>query len=211
MGFDGPPRHTGKVPPESCAAPATFMGFSAPTATSARRSTYPGIPTPVRSAFRVSHPLDGLLPSRLPATRTGATHGVHPAELFPSAEPYASRRLCPLAVSGIAYSCSENQKFTMPRDSRALLPAEIRTPPGRSRTRADTLLGFLPPLQSVPFVPGNQLPGPFPHALCPPDLREVRWPALQGVDEHSGRPPLAGRPTLLRFTTRTVLGLSRRQ
>jgi hypothetical protein len=35
MGFDGPPRHTGKVPPESCAAPTTFMGFFAPTATSA--------------------------------------------------------------------------------------------------------------------------------------------------------------------------------
>jgi hypothetical protein len=80
----------------------------------------------------------------------------------------------------------------------------------RSRHRADALLGFLPPLQSVPFVPGNQLPGPFPHALCPPDLREARRPALQGVNEHSGRPPLAGRPTLLRFTTRTVLSLSRR-
>jgi hypothetical protein len=45
MGFDGPPRHTGKVPSESCAAPTTFMGFSAPTATSARRSTHPGFHT----------------------------------------------------------------------------------------------------------------------------------------------------------------------
>jgi hypothetical protein len=170
----------------------------------------PGLPNPVRSAFRVFHPLDGLRPSRLPVTRTGATHGVHPAELFPSAEQYASRRHCPLAVSGIAYSCSENQKFTMPRGSRALLPAEIRTRPGRSQLRADTLLGFLPPLQSVPFVPWDQLPDPFPHALCPPDLREVRRPALQGVNEHLGRTSLAGRPTLLRFTTRTVLGLSRR-
>ena len=87
----------------------------------------PGIPTPVRSAFRVSHPLDGLLPPSLPASRTGATHGVHPSELFPLAEPYVLRRLCPLAVPGIAYSCSENQKFTMPRSFRALLPAEIRT------------------------------------------------------------------------------------
>jgi len=87
----------------------------------------PGLPTPVRSAFRVSHPPDGFLPLGLPATRTGATHGVHPSELFPSAEPYVLRRLGPLAVPGIAYSCSENQKFTMPRGSRALLPAEIRT------------------------------------------------------------------------------------
>jgi hypothetical protein len=87
----------------------------------------PGVPLPVRSAFRVSHPLDGLLPPSFPATRTGAAHGVHPSELFPPTEPYALRRLCPLVVSGIAYSCSENQKFTMPRDSRALLPARIRT------------------------------------------------------------------------------------
>ena len=86
-----------------------------------------GFPTPVRSAFRVSHPPGGFLPPSLPASRTGATHGVHPSELYPSAEPYALQRLCPLVVSGIAYSCSENQKFTMPRDSRALLPAEIRT------------------------------------------------------------------------------------
>ena len=86
-----------------------------------------GLPTPVRSAFRVFHPLDGFLPPSLPASRTGATHGVHPSELYPSAEPYALQRLCPLVVSGIAYSCSENQKFTMPRDFRALLPAVIRT------------------------------------------------------------------------------------
>jgi hypothetical protein len=87
----------------------------------------PGLPTPVRSACRVSHPLDGLLPSRCPATRTGAAHEVHPTEPFPSAEPHVFRRRCPPAVSGIACSCSEDQEFTMPRSSRALLPAEIRT------------------------------------------------------------------------------------
>jgi hypothetical protein len=57
-----PPGRTDKSPPESCAAPATLMRFGAPTAASARRSTWPGDPTPVRSAFRVSHPLDGFLP-----------------------------------------------------------------------------------------------------------------------------------------------------
>ena len=61
-----PPGHTGKSPPESCAAPATLMRFAAPTATSARRSTSPGVPDPVRSVFRVSHPLDGFLP-RMPS------------------------------------------------------------------------------------------------------------------------------------------------
>ena len=127
MGFDGPPRHTSKVPSESCAAPTTFMGFSRPYSDISVKIHEPGLPHPVWSVFRVFRPLDGLLPSRLPTSRIGATHGVHPAELFPSAEPYASRRRCPLAVSGIAYSCSENQKFTMPRDFRALLTAEIRT------------------------------------------------------------------------------------
>jgi hypothetical protein len=163
----------------------------------------PGLPTPVRSAYRVSHPLDGFLPPSFPATRTGATHGVHPSELFPSTEPYALRRLCPLAVSGIAYSCSENQKFTMPRGSRALLPAKIRT---RHRPKPESgrcSPGIQSPLQSVPFVPRARLPGPFPRALFPLDLREVERPALQGLDEHSGRTPLTGWPTLLRFFTRT--------
>jgi hypothetical protein len=208
IGLDGPPGHTGKVPPESCAAPATFLGFLAPTATSARRSTQPGIPTPIRSASRVSHPHDGFLPPSLPATRTGATHGVHPPELFPPAEPYTLRRQCPPAVPGIAYSCSENQKFTMPRSSRALLPARIRTPAGRSRPEADALMGFSSPLQSVPIPPGGRLPGPFPHALCPTDLREAGSSVLQGVDERSGRTPLAGRPTLLRFSTRYLSSVS---
>jgi hypothetical protein len=72
----------------------------------------------------------------------------------------------------------------------------------RSRRRADTLLGFHAPLQSVPVLPRTRLPGPFPRALSPIDLREVGWPALQGLDEQEGRTPLAGRPTLLRFITR---------
>jgi len=170
MGFDGPPRHTGKVPPESCAAPAAFMGFSAPTATSARRSTYLGIPAPIRSAFRVSHPLDGLLPSRLPTSRIGATHGVRPAELFPSTEPCASRRLCPLAVSGIAYSCSENQKFTMPRSFRALLPAEIRTHNRPKPAPSRCSPGFFRLSRAFPPCRGTSFPAPslvrFVHPTC---------------------------------------------
>jgi hypothetical protein len=144
-----------------------------------------------------------LLPPGFPATRTGATHGVHPSELFPSAEPYALRRQCPLAVSGIADSCSENQKFTMPRGSRALIPAEIRTRRRPKPPSGRCSLGVQSPLQSVPLVPRTRLPGPSPPALSPTDLEEAHGPALQGIDEHSGRTPLAGRPTLLRFFTRT--------
>ena len=119
-------------PCRSPKTPATFMGFVRLYSDMGVKVHGPGFPHPVRSACRVSHPLDGLLPSRFPATRTGATHEVHPTERFPSAEPHAFRRRCPLAVSGIACSCSEDQEFTMPRSSRALLPAEIRFSGSRS-------------------------------------------------------------------------------
>ena len=89
VGLDGPPRHTDNTLPESCAAPTTLMGFCAPTTTWARRSTQPGLPTPVRSAFRVSHPPDGFLPPDFPTSGVGAVRGVHPPEPFPPAEPYA--------------------------------------------------------------------------------------------------------------------------
>jgi hypothetical protein len=160
MALGSPSRYTEEPPPESCAAPATLMGFCAPTATSARRSTIPGIPTPVRSAFRVSHPLDGLLPSSLPTSRVGTTHGVHPTESYPLAEPFAFRRHCPPAVSGNASSCSEDQEVTLPRSSRALLPARIRTRPGRSRT-GPILSWAFGPLQSVsPINRGDGFPTP---------------------------------------------------
>jgi hypothetical protein len=81
------------------------------------------------------------LPS-LPVPGTGAARGVHPAERFPSVEPYAFRRPCPHAVSGIACSCSEDQEITMPRSSRALLPTEVRTRCGPRSAKADALMGF---------------------------------------------------------------------
>jgi hypothetical protein len=51
---------------------------------------------PVRSAFRVSHPPDGLLP--LPSSDPGGSEplvGFDPSEPFPLAEPYAFRRQIP--------------------------------------------------------------------------------------------------------------------
>ena len=119
-------------PRRSPKTPTTFMGFVRLYSDMGVKVNGPGLPTPVRSACRVSHPLDGLLPSRFPATRTGATHEVHPTERYPSAEPHVFRRRCPLVVSGIACSCSEDQEITMPRNFRALLPAEIRTWDSRS-------------------------------------------------------------------------------
>ena len=161
-----------------------------------------GFQPPVRSVSRVSHPLDGLLPPSLPITRIGAAPGVHPSELSPRAKLCASRRRCPHAVSDITSFCSEDQEVKMPRGSRALFPARIRTPSGQSPEEADTLLGFKP-LQSFPAPPWRRLPAPFPHVLPVPPLRETEHPALQGLAERIGRLALAGQPTLLRFTTRT--------
>jgi hypothetical protein len=61
----------------------------------------PGLPHPVRSAFRVSHPPDGLLLYRLPGlVSCRSAHGVpSPSELFPRPEPWRlSTPHCPLAV-----------------------------------------------------------------------------------------------------------------
>jgi hypothetical protein len=83
IGLGPPPGHTCKSPPESCAAPATLMRFAAPTATSARRSTSPGIPNPVRSASRVSRPLDGFLPHALSGLEDRCRSWGSPFRVFP--------------------------------------------------------------------------------------------------------------------------------
>jgi hypothetical protein len=142
-------------------------------------------------------------PPRLPAHGTGAAHGVHPAERFPSVEPYAFRRPCPLAVFGIAYSCSEDQKFTMPRSSRALLPTEVRTCRGPRPEQADALMGVLRLSRAVPTRHGPSFPGPSllrfirPTSRRPSDRRFKAWCARGQTG------PSRDLPALLRFSTRT--------
>jgi hypothetical protein len=198
-------------PPAGTAAPAASMGLDLPpgcdrtdsAGTSTRlqqpswgltplqrsrrgRSTGPGIPTPSRSAFRVRTLLTVSSPPRSPVPGTGAAHGVHPAEPFPSAEPYAFRRPYPLAVPGIACSCSEDQEFTMPRSSRALLPTEVRTRLGPRPARADALMGiFASPERS----PRTADPASRAHPSCASSTRsqETGRPALQGLGRHAGR------------------------
>ena len=142
VGLAGPSGHSYDAPPESCAAPATLMGFCAPTTTSTRRSTRSGFPTPVCSAFRVSHPLDGLLPPCLPITRIGAARGVHPPERFPPAEPYAfgARALMLFMTSrSLALRTRRSRCPAAPRlcSLRRSVPAC-----GPESTRADALMGF---------------------------------------------------------------------
>jgi hypothetical protein len=89
------------------------------------------------------------------------------------------------------------------RHSRALLPARIRTRPGRSPGAGRYSLGLCAPLESVPRPPWGRLPVPFPPALPSTALGESGRTALQGLaDDQAGR-SLAGRPALSRFSTRT--------
>jgi hypothetical protein len=190
MDFGFPSGHTETILPEPCGAsdpPGVLRLYS----DISMEVHQPGLPHPVRSAFRVSHPLDGLLPPGFPTTRIGATHEVHPTEPSPSTEPYVFRRLCPLAVPGMACSCSEDQEVTMPRSSRTLLPAEIRASAGRSSPKS-MLSWVLTPLQSVSRSPWVRLPEPFLPALPTPALREVEHTALQGFAARLGRPAPRG-------------------
>jgi len=79
-----------------------LVRFLAPSARSTSRvHRGPGLPHPIRSAFRVSHPLDGLLLDWLPGlVSCRSAHGVPcPSELFPRPEqPRLSARPDLLAV-----------------------------------------------------------------------------------------------------------------
>ena len=142
VGLAGPSGHSDNAQLESCATPATLMGFCAPTTTSTRRSTRSGFPTPVCSAFRVSHPLDGLLPPCLPITRIGAARGVHPPERFPPAEPcaFGAVALMPFMTSrSLALRTRRSRCPAAPR--RCSLRRSVPACEPES-TRADTLMGF---------------------------------------------------------------------
>ena len=170
MNLAFPSRHTSLSPPKSCAAPARPSWGFFPFSDIGREVHWPGVPIPVRSACRVSRPLDGLLPPLL-SDLEGRYHswGLGPPEPYPSAEPYTSRCLNPHAVSDIACSCSEDQEVTMPRNFRALLSAEIRTAANR---------GLPQPLLSWAFrrfkvmaagLKQNRLPGSYPSCLLKPN------------------------------------------
>jgi len=57
------------------------------------------------------------------------------------------------AVLDIAFLCSEDQKITMPRSFKVLLPAKIRTSRRPKPPEADTLLGFLRLFRAFAFPP----------------------------------------------------------
>ena len=197
--MDGPSGQADNVPPESCAAPATLMGFCAPTTTSTRRSTRSGFPTPVCSAFRVSHPLDGLLPPRLPISRIGAARGVHPPERFPPAEPYAfgaCALMLFLASRSLALRTRRSRCPAAPR-----LCSLRRSVPGVNLSPLGPILSwaFLP-LRSVPTVIASSASRTLPSCtFTRRSPKRAIGSVLQGVDKDRSSSSREERPTPLRF------------
>jgi hypothetical protein len=94
-----------------------------------------------------------------------------------SRTPSGARSL--LAVLDIAFCCSEDQKITMPRSFKVLLPAEIRTPATAEAARSRYSPGlFHPPPEPEPFRRGAGFPDP---SL----LRSLRPPCGRGGTRRS--------------------------
>jgi len=112
-----------------CSAAAPLLRFRSPSAQSLRDPLHPGLPHPVRSAFRVSHPPDGLLPRRpsgLVSCRS-RSWGYAPSELSPPHEA-----LAPLDARNLP-----DVGCTPPRSR----PPARRTLPPRNPRSDDTGLG----------------------------------------------------------------------
>jgi hypothetical protein len=160
MGFDVPSRHTGTVPPESCAAPAAFMGFNAPTATSARRSTTPG--------FQPRFVPPSGFPTLLTVSSLRAFRPRGPVPLMgftlQSFSPPQSRTSCDacallpfLASRTLALRTRSSRCPAAPGrcSLRGSVPAG-----GRSLQRADALLGFMRLSRAFPSCRGTGFPVP---------------------------------------------------
>jgi hypothetical protein len=167
--LDGPPGHTELTPPESCAAPATFMGFLAPTATSARRSTNPGFQS------RYVPPSGFLTLLTVFSLRAFRPRGSVPLMGFTlqSLSPPQGRTPCDaVALLPFLTSCSSALRTRRSRCPAAPGHCSLRgSVPTAGRSPQGPMLSWVfRPLQSVPRTPGDRLPGPFPRALFPTGL-----------------------------------------
>ena len=180
-------------PSRSLPTPATLLRFTAPTATSARRSTHPGFHTRFvpPSGFRTLLTVSSLrrLPVRGPEPLMGFTlQSFSPSR---SRTPFGAVALLPFLTS--RSSALRTKRSRCPATSGLSSPrGSVSSPAPEGGGGTDTLLG-LSPLQSVPRTPWNRLPGSFLPALCSPALRKNGRPALQGLAERAGRKRPCGR------------------
>jgi hypothetical protein len=218
-----PSRRTSLSPPKSCAASARPSWGFFPFSDWGREVYSPGVPIPVRSAFRVFRPLDGLLPPLLSDLEGRyRSWGLGPPEPYPSAEPYTSRCLNPHAVFDIACSCSEDQEVTMPRNFRALLSAEIRTAANRGLPqpllswafRRFGVLNHRSEVEPVSQFLFRMLKKPNSTSPSPPTHSECSRPAVDPVPKNRGTGRSGSEepdPTPSGHPPGPVLGFSRQQ
>jgi hypothetical protein len=148
------------APPESCAAPTAFLGFIAPTATSARRSTIPGFqprfvpPTGFLTLLTVSS-LRAFRP-RGPVPLMGFTlQSFSPPQ---SRTPCGACALLPfLASRTLALRTRSSRCPAAP--GRCSLRRSVPVT-DRSRSRADALLGFNRLSRAFPSCRGPGFPDP---------------------------------------------------
>jgi hypothetical protein len=112
-------------------------------------STRPGgNQPPIRSAFRVSHPLGDFLPPMpaRPCFMPGALMRFCPSGSSPPGDPHSSRSRCSHAVSRTIRLHAEAKNRTMRPRLRSLTPARGPFPNrrGLGSDRADTPMGFYP-------------------------------------------------------------------
>jgi hypothetical protein len=173
-------------PRRGLSAPTTLLGFLRPYSDVSVEVHGPGFPDPVRSAFRVSHPLDGFLPPAPPGPeRPVPLMGFTLQSFSPSRSrtPFGADALLPFLASR-----SPALRTRRPRCPAAPGRCSPRrsVPDSAEADRADALLGFSP-LQSVPRTPWSRLPDSFLPALSAAALEEDGGAALQGLPERAGR------------------------
>ena len=119
-----------------------------------------------------------------------------------------SQSLPPFGVCALMLFLATRSPALRTRRLRCPAAPGLYSPQGSVPDRAEAgsgrySLGLLGPLQSVPRSPWGRLPVPFPPALPSTALGESGGTALQGIASDQVGRTLAGRPTLLRFSTRT--------
>lgn len=169
-------------------APATLVGFCAPTATTAGEVHWPGASSP--GSFR----LQGSMPSRrFPPSPACRSRG--PAPLMGFTLQSVSPRWSRTPFGACALLLFPASRAPALRTKRSRCPAApgpcspLRSVPAADRGPLRPMLSwaFLP-LQSDPREARTRLPGHIPPALRPAVLGEDGESALQGLCTHAGRP-----------------------